>query len=153
MLKDGGLDLMIVIGGYNSSNTQALARMCAPRVRTFYIDNPACIEDTSIRHRQVGAVVESRSDGWLPAGPATLGITAGASTPDSVIGEVLERILAMRGCTAADLVAPSAAVAGAPLIGIYSMFKAQMYLVSQAKYKQVVDLKGKTLGLNKETLK
>lgn len=41
-----------------------------------------------------------------------------------------------------------AAIAGAPLIGIYSMFKAQMYLVSQAKYKQVVDLKGKTLGIS-----
>ena len=113
MLEDGGLDLMIVIGGYNSSNTQALARMCAPRVRTFYIDNPTCIEEASIRHRQVGSAVESRTDGWLPDGPATLGITAGASTPDSVIGEVLERILAMRGCTAADLIAPSAAVAGA----------------------------------------
>ena len=113
MLKGRDLDVMIVIGGYNSSNTQALARMCAPRVRTFYIDNPTCIENAAIRHRQVAAAAESRTDRWLPEGPTTLGITAGASTPDSVIGEVLERILAMRGCTAADLVAPSAAVAGA----------------------------------------
>ncbi|MFA5911765.1 MAG: 4-hydroxy-3-methylbut-2-enyl diphosphate reductase [Vicinamibacterales bacterium] len=112
MLRDGGLDLMIVIGGYNSSNTQALARMCAPRVTTFYIDNPTCIEETSIRHRLVGAAVESRTDGWLPAGPRTIGITAGASTPDSVVGEVLERILALRGCTAADLTASSGAAAG-----------------------------------------
>ncbi len=113
MLRDGGLDLMIVIGGYNSSNTQALARMCAPRVTTFYIDNPTCIEETSIRHRLVGAAVESRTVGWLPAGPVTIGITAGASTPDSVVGEVLERILALRGCTATDLVAPNGAAAGA----------------------------------------
>ena len=41
-----------------------------------------------------------------------------------------------------------AAIAGAPLIGIYSMFKAQMYLVAQPKYKQVADLKGKTLGIS-----
>jgi 4-hydroxy-3-methylbut-2-en-1-yl diphosphate reductase len=116
MLKDGGLDLMVVIGGYNSSNTQALARMCAPRVRTFYIDNPTCIEDTSIRHRPVGAAVESRTDNWLPAGPIAVGITAGASTPDSVVGVVLERMLATRGCTAADLVAPTPAVAGAQAI-------------------------------------
>ena len=63
LLKDGGLDVMIVIGGYNSSNTQALARMCAPRVRTFYIDNPGCVEATAIRHRPVGASVESRTEG------------------------------------------------------------------------------------------
>jgi 4-hydroxy-3-methylbut-2-enyl diphosphate reductase len=103
---------MVVIGGYNSSNTQALARMCAPRVRTFYIDNPMCIEETAIRHRQVGAAEDSRTPGWLLAGAQTIGITAGASTPDSVVGEVLERILALRGCTAADLVAPAGAVAG-----------------------------------------
>jgi len=115
MLKDGGLDAMIVIGGYNSSNTQALARMCAPRVTTFYVDSPACIEETSIRHRPVGAAEESRTDGWLAAGPRTIGITAGASTPDSVVGEVLVRILAMRGCTVADLVAPNAAAAGAQI--------------------------------------
>jgi len=41
-----------------------------------------------------------------------------------------------------------AAIAGAPLIGIYSMFKAQMYLVAQPKYKQVADLKGKTVGIS-----
>ena len=113
LLKDGDLDIMVVIGGYNSSNTQALARMCAPRVRTFYIDNPNCIEDTFIRHRPVGAAAESRTDGWLPPGPISVGITAGASTPDSVVGVVLERILALRGCTAADLVAPTGAAAGA----------------------------------------
>ena len=105
MLKDGGLDMMVVIGGYNSSNTQALARMCAPRVQTFYIDNPRCVEEAAIRHRPVGSTVESRTDDWLPAGSRTIGITAGASTPDSVVGEVLERILGLRGCTAADLVA------------------------------------------------
>ena len=41
---------------------------------------------------------------WLPQGPVTLGLTAGASTPDSVVGDVLERILALRGQMAADLV-------------------------------------------------
>ncbi|MGE0864282.1 MAG: hypothetical protein AB7P34_10305 [Vicinamibacterales bacterium] len=44
-----------------------------------------------------------------------IGITAGASTPDSVVGETLERILALRGCTAADLAAPAAVVAGAKI--------------------------------------
>jgi len=41
-----------------------------------------------------------------------------------------------------------AAIAGAPLVGIYSMFKAQMYLIAQPRYKQVTDLKGKTVGIS-----
>lgn len=103
MLNAGGLDAMVVIGGYNSSNTQALARMCAPLVTTFYIDSPACIDGTSIRHRAIGAHQEMVTEHWLPEGAAHLGITAGASTPDSVVGETIERILAIRGQSAADL--------------------------------------------------
>jgi len=103
MLDTGGLDVMIVIGGYNSSNTQALARMCAPRVTTYYIDSPGCIEGSAIRYRRVGETVDTVAVDWLPAGPATIGLTAGASTPDSVVGEVVERLLATRGCTLADL--------------------------------------------------
>jgi 4-hydroxy-3-methylbut-2-enyl diphosphate reductase len=103
MLNAGGIDVMVVIGGYNSSNTQALARMCAPRVTTFYIDNPSCVEGATIRHRAIGAHQETTTASWLPAGEARIGITAGASTPDSVVGETIERILAQRGRTAEDL--------------------------------------------------
>jgi 4-hydroxy-3-methylbut-2-enyl diphosphate reductase len=106
MLEDGGLDVMIVIGGYNSSNTQALARMCAPRVTTYYIDSPGCVDGSSIRHRAVGAHDETATTGWLADGPVHIGITAGASTPDSVVGETIERILALRGRTAAELTQP-----------------------------------------------
>jgi hypothetical protein len=60
MLKTGGLDLMVVIGGYNSSNTQALAQMCAPRMPTFHIDVPGCIEENGIRHRPVRQYGEIR---------------------------------------------------------------------------------------------
>jgi 4-hydroxy-3-methylbut-2-enyl diphosphate reductase len=103
LLDAGGLDVMIVIGGYNSSNTQALARMCDPRVPTFYIDSAACVDADAIRHRPVGAQSEIRSEGWLPQGSVTVGLTAGASTPDRVVGDVLERILAARGCTLQDM--------------------------------------------------
>lgn len=106
MLDTGGLDAMIVIGGYNSSNTQALARMCAPRVTTYYIDSPACVDAAGIRHRKVGASEETLAADWLPAGEVRIGITAGASTPDSVVGDVIERILALRGATAAEFTAP-----------------------------------------------
>jgi 4-hydroxy-3-methylbut-2-enyl diphosphate reductase len=103
MLETGGLDVMVVIGGYNSSNTQALARMCAPTLPTFHIDSAACVETYAIRHRPLGSSAEVRVAPWLPNGRVSIGITAGASTPDSVVGDVVERILAVRGYTAADL--------------------------------------------------
>jgi 4-hydroxy-3-methylbut-2-enyl diphosphate reductase len=105
MLEEGGLDVMVVIGGYNSSNTQALARICAPRLPTFHISGADRIEGTLVRHRPVGFEAETASEGWLPPGNVTVGVTAGASTPNNVVGATVERILALRGRTAADLVA------------------------------------------------
>ena len=103
MLDEGGLDLMVVIGGYNSSNTQALARICTPRLPTYHIDGAPCIEPEGIRHQPVGSHAESRTAGWLPAGPVRVGLTAGASTPNNVVGEVVSRLLALRGLRPADL--------------------------------------------------
>jgi 4-hydroxy-3-methylbut-2-enyl diphosphate reductase len=105
MLDAGGLDVMIVIGGYNSSNTQALAKMCAPHLTTFHIDSPGCIQRDGIRHRLVGTHDDVVTADWLRAGPASVGITAGASTPDSVVGEVIERVLDLRGHTVDELIA------------------------------------------------
>ena len=107
MLDAGGLDLMIVIGGYNSSNTQALARMCAPRLQTYHIDSPGCINADGIRHRAIGTHDDTTTTGWLADGAARIGITAGASTPDSVVGEVIERVLALRGHSADELMPPT----------------------------------------------
>jgi 4-hydroxy-3-methylbut-2-enyl diphosphate reductase len=105
MLEEGGLDLMVVIGGYNSSNTQALARICAPRLPTFHISGADRIQGAAIRHRPVGTHGEAATEGWLPVGPVTVGLTAGASTPNNVVGEVVERILALRGRTTDELTA------------------------------------------------
>ena len=94
------LDLMVVIGGYNSSNTTHLAAICNEKVTTYHIEDAACIdvEDGSIRHRPVGAhAIEERRERWLPDGRLTIGITAGASTPNNKIGETIERIAALRG--------------------------------------------------------
>jgi 4-hydroxy-3-methylbut-2-enyl diphosphate reductase len=107
MLDRGDLDVMVVIGGYNSSNTQALAQMCAAGLPTFHIDRPLCIEDAAIRYRPLGGGAETRASGWLPEGPVTVGITAGASTPDSVVGDVVEKILGLRGHTASELTGSS----------------------------------------------
>jgi 4-hydroxy-3-methylbut-2-enyl diphosphate reductase len=94
-------DVMLVIGGYNSSNTNHLAHLCRQHTRTYHVEDASCIdvETGTIRHKPVldpGAseVVESA---WLPEGPFELGITAGASTPNNKIGEALVRILEIRG--------------------------------------------------------
>jgi 4-hydroxy-3-methylbut-2-enyl diphosphate reductase len=93
------LDLMVVIGGYNSSNTAHLAAICEPRVPTYHIEDAACIDPGTgtIRFRPEGARAELRRDGWLPPGRVTIGVTAGASTPNNKIGETIERIAATRG--------------------------------------------------------
>jgi 4-hydroxy-3-methylbut-2-enyl diphosphate reductase len=93
------LDLMVVIGGYNSSNTTHLAAICQQKVPTYHIADATCIdpETGAVRHRPVGAHDEVRQDRWLPDGPVTIGVTAGASTPNNKIGETIERIAAQRG--------------------------------------------------------
>jgi 4-hydroxy-3-methylbut-2-enyl diphosphate reductase len=100
-LLEEPLDLMLVIGGYNSSNTTHLAAICAARVPTYHIEDAACVdpESGSIRFRPVGAKAETGRADWLPAGPQTIGVTAGASTPNNKIGETIERVLAIRGST------------------------------------------------------
>ena len=99
LLDQHPLDLMMVVGGYNSSNTCNLARICAERVKTFHIAEPECLRSaTEIQHRPVGAPstasgLEIVSTGWMPAsGPLTVGLTAGASTPNNIVGEVIRRL-------------------------------------------------------------
>jgi 4-hydroxy-3-methylbut-2-enyl diphosphate reductase len=99
LLDTESVDLMIVVGGYNSSNTVNLARICATRVRTYHIADPACLQSGSqIRHRPAGAPSTVKCDevvteGWLPpTGQVVIGLTAGASTPNNIVGQVIETI-------------------------------------------------------------
>ncbi|MGE0815176.1 MAG: 4-hydroxy-3-methylbut-2-enyl diphosphate reductase [Vicinamibacterales bacterium] len=93
MLAEHRLDLMIVIGGYNSSNTCNLARICAAKVPTYHIAEPAGLESGDrIRHRDVAAKTEIVSTGWLPDGPLAVGLTSGASTPDNHVEAVVRRL-------------------------------------------------------------
>jgi len=94
------LDVMVVIGGYNSSNTLSLAALCSERVPTFHVEDADDINPTSgtIRHRPLGSKEEVESTDWLPdATPLRVGVTAGASTPNNKIGEAVGRIFATRG--------------------------------------------------------
>jgi 4-hydroxy-3-methylbut-2-enyl diphosphate reductase len=94
-------DLMLVIGGYNSSNTNHLAHLCRQHTRTYHIQDASCIdiETGRIRHKPElnPEAAELEEETWLPEGPFQLGITAGASTPNNKIGEALTRVLQIRG--------------------------------------------------------
>lgn len=93
-----GCDLMIVIGGFNSSNTTHLVEIASRSLRAYHVeDADNLISPRWIRHKPLeeqGPVVE---EGWLPEGPLVIGLTAGASTPDSEIGRSVARLLSFRG--------------------------------------------------------
>jgi len=94
------LDVMVVIGGYNSSNTISLAALCSETVRTFHVEDADDIDPATgvIRHRPLGSKEDVESSDWLPVGgPLRIGITAGASTPNNKIGEAVGRLFASRG--------------------------------------------------------
>jgi 4-hydroxy-3-methylbut-2-en-1-yl diphosphate reductase len=97
--------VMVVIGGYNSSNTNHLAHLCREYTTAYHIADATCIDPArgTIRHKPELAAdaPEVETAGWLPAGALTLGLTAGASTPNNKIGETIERVLATRGERAA----------------------------------------------------
>ncbi|HEY0283999.1 MAG TPA: 4-hydroxy-3-methylbut-2-enyl diphosphate reductase [Vicinamibacterales bacterium] len=99
LLRDKPVDLMIVIGGYNSSNTCNLARMCAEKVPTFHIADPDCLESAdAIRYRPAGGKSEVRASGWLPTGgDLSVGLTSGASTPDNQVGTTVRRLAELAG--------------------------------------------------------
>lgn len=96
-LKNEKLDLMIVVGGYNSSNTTHLAAMAASFVTAYHIDDVReILSADKIRHKPVGKFNPIVTENWLPARPLQIGITSGASTPNQVMGGVIERILSFR---------------------------------------------------------
>jgi 4-hydroxy-3-methylbut-2-en-1-yl diphosphate reductase len=91
-------EVMIVIGGYNSSNTNHLAHLCREYTTAYHIADATCIDPElgTIRHKPELAAdaAEVLAGAWLRAGPVTIGLTAGASTPNNKIGETIERVLA-----------------------------------------------------------
>jgi 4-hydroxy-3-methylbut-2-enyl diphosphate reductase len=98
----GAPDVMLVIGGYNSSNTNHLAVLCARHAVTFHVADASCIdpERGTIRFKPNGTpfdAPEVEAEDWLPAGPVVVGLTAGASTPNNKIGEAVELLLRTRG--------------------------------------------------------
>ena len=93
-LARSGIQVMIVVGGYNSSNTGHLCEISKEFCPAFHVrDAGEIISKDEIRHKPAAKpdVVVTRN--WLPAGRARIGITAGASTPNRVIEEVILKII------------------------------------------------------------
>ena len=95
LLAEESVDLMLVVGGYNSSNTCNLARICADKVPTYHVANPdGLLSADEIRHRSVALKTEVISPDWLPAaGPVRVGLTSGASTPDNLVEVVVRKLV------------------------------------------------------------
>ena len=100
------LDLLLVIGGYNSSNTSHLAEMGEAKLPTYFIKNAAKMEsDKLIRHYDQHKHQEIEQRNWLPSGKVTVGITAGASCPNNLIEDAIRRLFELRGISVQQLLA------------------------------------------------
>ena len=98
MAGRGPLDLLVVVGGYDSSNTKNLTRVGGDSFPSYHVIGPESITADAITHRSpdTGELVVTRD--WLPEGEVTVGFTAGASTPDTLLGDVVRRVLEAARC-------------------------------------------------------
>jgi len=109
------LDLMIVVGGYNSSNTSHLAEMSEERMPTFFIRNASKIlSQNAILHFNLHKQEEVMTENWLRAGNRYVGITAGASCPNNLIDDTVRRLFNLRGINVDEMIAASETVPPAP---------------------------------------
>jgi 4-hydroxy-3-methylbut-2-enyl diphosphate reductase len=93
-LLDEPLDLMVIVGGYNSSNTCQLATLVQSRgMRGFHIEDADCIDPGAgtVRYQPSRSKHEETATDWLK-GVRRIGLTAGASTPNNKIGETIARL-------------------------------------------------------------
>jgi len=100
-LVDDPLDLMVVVGGYNSSNTTHLQEIAVDRhIPSYHIDSGDRIgPGNRVEHKPLNQVLEV-TENWLPDGAIAVGITSGASTPDKIVAQVIEKIFAIKGAVA-----------------------------------------------------
>ncbi|HLX72143.1 MAG TPA: 4-hydroxy-3-methylbut-2-enyl diphosphate reductase, partial [Verrucomicrobiae bacterium] len=100
------MDLLIVIGGYNSSNTSHLAEMGEAQLPTYFIKNAAkMVSDKLIVHYDQHKHQEVETPNWLPSGKVTVGVTAGASCPNNLIEDTIRRLFELRGISVQHLLA------------------------------------------------
>jgi 4-hydroxy-3-methylbut-2-enyl diphosphate reductase len=97
-LLDESLDMLIVVGGYNSSNTTHLAEIGEKKLPTWFIRNAGCmVSPQEIQHFDIHRKQEVTTKDWLPSKvPLSVGVTAGASCPNNLIEETINRVLLLR---------------------------------------------------------
>ncbi len=96
-LVEEDLSLMIVIGGFNSSNTTHLQEIAVEKqIPSYHIDSvERILSRDRLEHKPLGQDI-SIAENWLPEGVITVGVTSGASTPDKVVADVIEKILELK---------------------------------------------------------
>ncbi|MGL5193094.1 MAG: 4-hydroxy-3-methylbut-2-enyl diphosphate reductase, partial [Chroococcales cyanobacterium] len=96
-LVEDHVDAIVVIGGYNSSNTTQLQQIAIDRgIPSYHIDSASRIlPGNRIEHKPLYQELEI-AENWLPPGPLVIGVTSGASTPDKVVEEAIEKIFASK---------------------------------------------------------
>ncbi len=98
------LNLLLVVGGYNSSNTSHLAEMGEEKLPTYFVLNASrLLSNHEILHYDLHQRQEVIASDWLPSGPIVVGITAGASCPNNLIEETLLRLFELRGIAREEL--------------------------------------------------
>jgi 4-hydroxy-3-methylbut-2-en-1-yl diphosphate reductase len=98
------MNLLVVIGGYNSSNTSHLAEMGEAKLPTFFIKNAGkMVSDKLIVHYNQHLHKEVETRDWLPSGKITVGVTAGASCPNNLIEDTIRRLFELRGISVQEL--------------------------------------------------
>ena len=100
-LVEEKLDLMVVIGGFNSSNTTHLQEIPIERgIPSYHIDSAERIgPGNQVEHKPLGRDLEVTQN-WLPSGAIVVGVTSGASTPDKVVEDAIEKIFELKAATA-----------------------------------------------------
>ena len=97
-LGEKKMDRILVIGGYRSSNTGHLVEIASEFCPAYHVeDATSLISQEKIRHKKTGAQDILETSGWLPPGKIKVGITAGASTPNLVVEEVIQRLIDIAG--------------------------------------------------------
>jgi len=98
LIEDPEINMMLVVGGWDSSNTHHLAEISADKgIPTFWVNRAACIKpDGSIDHKDPHSMEEINTADFLPEGKLCMGVTSGASTPDAYVEEAIENIFMLK---------------------------------------------------------
>lgn len=93
LLSNEKPDIMLVIGGFNSSNTSHLQEIAElGNVKSYWVDRPECVGPGNVIHYRTADGQDHVENDWLPSHPVSIGLTSGASTPDKVVEDVVERV-------------------------------------------------------------